>query len=272
MAYSAICAVCSKFVRTAVMLFALAAQLRSPTCIILSFYFPPSLPPSLLLSLPLLGYRLMKIVLFMIGFVIGGALTYFIILTFLHHRGETWVPWVAGSVGVVVGILCGVLTICIYYIGIFLAGGSIGFLIAWFILAAINIPFFRTHIYVPILVSVTLAIVVGIIALIIQKWFFMFGTALLGGFKIAWGVDYYLELGSMIYYLLLFAEHRAELNPCWYSWCMIGLFVILVVIGFIIQATLTGRKYDHKKDLKGESTTIIFCDKNATVVVLLSAM
>ena len=79
----------------------------------------------------------------------------------------------------------------------------------------------------------------------------MFGTALLGGFKIAWGVDYYLELGSMIYYLLLFAEHRAELNPCWYSWCMIGLFVIVVVIGFIIQATLTGRKYDHKKDLKG---------------------
>ena len=249
--------------RTAVILLALAAQLRSPTSFIL---LPPSLPPSLpptlspsfLLSLPLLGYRLMKIVLFMIGFVIGGALTYFIILAFLHHRGETWVPWVAGSASVVVGILCGVLTICIYYIGIFLAGGSIGFLIAWFILAAINIPFFRTHIYVPILASVTLAFIVGIIALIIQKWFFMFGTALLGGFKIAWGVDYYLELGSMIYYLLLFAEHRAELNPCWYSWCMIGLFVIVVVIGFIIQATLTGRKYDHKKDLKGEATTIVF--------------
>ena len=203
----------------------------------------------------------MKVVLFMIGFVIGGALTYFILLAFLQDRGETWVPWVSGGAAVVVGILCGVLTICIYYIGIFLAGGSVGFLVAWFILAAIDIPFFQTHIYVPVIASIVLGLVVGIVALIIQKWFFMLGTAVIGAFKIAWGIDYYLELGSMVYYLLLFAEHRAELNPCWYSWCMIGLFVIVVVSGFLIQALLTGRKYDHKKDFKGERECVTGSEK-----------
>lgn len=203
----------------------------------------------------------MKVVLFMIGFVIGGALTYFILLAFLQDRGETWVPWVSGAAAVVVGILCGVLTICIYYIGIFLAGGSVGFLVAWFILAAIDIPFFQTHIYVPVIASIVLGLVVGIVALIIQKWFFMLGTAVIGAFKIAWGIDYYLELGSMVYYLLLFAEHRAELNPCWYSWCMIGLFVIVVVSGFLIQALLTGRKYDHKKDFKGERECVTGSEK-----------
>ena len=145
----------------------------------------------------------------------------------------------------------GLLTICIYYIGIFLAGGSIGFLVAWVILASINIPFFRDHIYVPIIIAVVVAIVAGIIALVLQKWVFMLGTAILGSFIIAWGLDYYLELGAMVYYLLLFAEHRMDLKPCWYSWTIIPIFFILGLAGFLIQAFITGRKYNHKKELRG---------------------
>ena len=68
---------------------------------------------------------------------------------------------------------------------------------------------------------------------------------------VTWGLDYYLELGSMIYFLFLYAEHRAEHKPCWYSWTMIPLFVILCIAGFLIQAIVTGRKYDHKKEMKG---------------------
>ena len=135
--------------------------------------------------------------------------------------------------------------------GIFLAGGSIGFLITWFILASINITFFREHIYVPIIIAVVVGIVAGIIALLIQKWVFMLGTAILGSFIIVWGLDYYLELGAMIYYLLLFAEHRTDLRPCWYSWMIIPIFFILALAGFLVQAFVTGRKYDHKKELKG---------------------
>jgi hypothetical protein len=199
------------------------------------------------------GYRLIKIVLFLIGFVIGCSLTYFTILAFSSdHLHETWVPYTAVAVSVVVGIICGVLTICVYYIGIFLAGASIGFLITWFILAAIDIPFFREHIYVPVIGAAVGAVTVGLMSLWIQKWFFMLGTAILGSFMICWGVDYFLELGAMVYYLLLFAEHRSRLEPCWYSWGVISLFVACGVAAFIVQAVLTGRKYDHRKELKGQ--------------------
>ncbi len=150
------------------------------------------------------------------------------------------------------GLLLGLLVICIYYIGIFLAGGSIGFLVVWFILSSIDIAFFRERIYIPILIALAVAAIVGIVALLIQKWFFMFGTAILGAFIIVWGFDYYLELGSMMYYSLLFAENRSSLKPCWYSWCIIPLFFLLFVGGFLIQAFLTGRKYDHKKEMKGK--------------------
>jgi hypothetical protein len=198
------------------------------------------------------GYRLIKIVLFLIGFVIGCSVTYFIILAFSSdHLDQTWVPYTAAGVSVVVGIICGVLTICVYYIGIFLAGASIGFLLTWFVLAAINIPFFREHIYIPVLGAIVGAAIVGGISLWIQKWFFILGTAILGSFMIGWGIDYYVELGSMIYYLLLFAEHRSRLDPCWYSWSMIALFVACAVAALLIQALLTGRKYDHHKELAG---------------------
>lgn len=193
----------------------------------------------------------MKIVLFLIGFLIGFAISYFIIVAFTHSRPEHWIPYVALAVATVVGLITGLLTICIYYIGIFLAGGSIGFLISWFILASINVPFFRNHIYVPIIIAVVAAIVVGIFSLFLQKWFFMLGTAILGGFIVVWGLDYYLELGSMIYYLFLFAENRSSLKPCWYSWIILPIFMILIIAGFLIQVFVTGRKYDHKKEMKG---------------------
>lgn len=198
------------------------------------------------------GYRLIKIVLFLIGFVTGGSLTYFIILAFASDSmHEEWVPYTAAGVSIVVGILCGVLTICIYYIGIFLSGASVGFLGTWFILSVIDIAFFREHIYVPIIGAVAGAILIGLMSLWIQKWFFMLGTSLLGTFMLSWGVDYFLELGLMVYYLFLFAEHRSGLEPCWYSWILIPFFIVCAVSAFIVQAALTGKKYNHSKELKG---------------------
>ena len=194
----------------------------------------------------------MKLILFLIGYLVGFSLTYFIILAFTHDRPESWLPYVALGCSLAVGILTGLLTICIYYIGLFLAGGSLGFLLIWFILGAIDVDFFHTHIYVPIIIAIVGGIIAGIITLFIQKWFFMFGITTLGSFMIIWGLDYYLELGSMIYYLFLFAEHRGHFKPCWYSWSIIPLFIILLVSGFLIQALITGRKYDHKKEFNGE--------------------
>ena len=193
----------------------------------------------------------MKIVLFLIGFAPGATLTYLILLTYLSSRDESWVLYVSIAASAVVGAICGIITICVYYIGIFLAGGAIGFLSSWFILSAIDYQYFAENIWVPVLISLAFAVIVGVITLLVQKWFFMVGTSVLGAFAVVWGLDYYLELGYMIYFLFLFAEHRDRITPCWYSWTVLGLFVVVAVCGFVIQAAVTGRKYDHKKALKG---------------------
>ena len=53
------------------------------------------------------GYRLIKIVLFLIGFLMGFAVCYFIILGFTHDRPEHWIPYVALVGAAVVGLIFG---------------------------------------------------------------------------------------------------------------------------------------------------------------------
>lgn len=204
----------------------------------------------------------MKIVLFLIGFLIAGSVIYFIILSFTHQLTDAWVIYVSIIVPIVAGIVAGVVVILLYYIGIFLAGGSIGFLLSWFILAAIDFELFRTHVYIPIIIAIACGVILGVLTLFVQKWFFIAGTAILGSFMVVWGLDYYVELGSMVYYLVLFAEHRSLISPCWYSWSVIAVFILLVVSGFLVQACVTGRKYNHKKEMKGIWLIIVSHEQN----------
>ena len=198
------------------------------------------------------GYRLIKINLFVFGFTIGGAFTYILFLSLLTHVQGDWKVYVAIALAIVVGIAFGLLTICIYYIGLFLAGGSIGFLLVWLLLSVIDIPFFQAHAYVPLLIAIGAGIVTGIVALIFQKWLIIVSTSLVGSFLIAWSLDYYMELGQMVYFLVLFAVDRKNLKLCWFSWVIVSLFVLLTAAGLLVQILVTGRKYDHKKDFDGK--------------------
>lgn len=194
----------------------------------------------------------------MIGFVIGGLFAYFILLALIGDFSVRWHIYAVSIASAIVGVILGILTIGIYYIGMFLAGGSVGFLATWFLLSVIDISFFQTHVYVPLLIAIGVGIVCGIITLIFQKWLVILGTSVIGGFLIIWSLDYYLELGQMIYFLFLFAAHRSMLKPCWFSWCIVVIFVILMIVGVIVQACVTGRKYDHKKDFEdGKNNQIL---------------
>ncbi len=191
----------------------------------------------------------MKINLFLIGFLIGGSFAYLGFLAFFVEVEASWKLYASLGVTVVVGAIVGFITIAIFYIGMFLAGGSVGFLITWFLLSVIDIQYLQSNIWIPFLIAIGVGVVCGIVTLIFQKWPVIVGTSVIGGFLIAWSIDYYLELGLMMYYLLLFAEHRSDIKPCWYSWTIIPLFAVIAVAGLILQGAVTGRKYDHKKDL-----------------------
>jgi len=177
-------------------------------------------------------------------------LTFYLITVIFHTEGA-WLPYVALATAVLIGTAIGFLLVCLYPVGIFLAGASIGFLLIWIIAGCINLPFLRSHLYIPFAVGLLLALIIGIMALVLQKWFFIAGTSVVGAFLVTWGLDYFVELGFMVYYLLLFADNRSALKPCWYSWAIMTQFLVLALVSFLVQSLLTGRKYDHKKDITG---------------------
>jgi len=197
------------------------------------------------------GYRLFKCTLFSIGGLVGGVIAFYVTYNYLSH--EEHVFYISLGVAIAFGAICGVLTIILYYIGIFLAGAALGGIAAWFILSIINVDYLQEHRYIPILILIAVAVIFGIIALFIQKWLVLFATPVIGGLLITVGIDYFLELGRMMQYAFNVMRHIPDTPDCWYSWSMLGLLVIIIAAGILVQVFITGRKYDHKKDMRGTS-------------------
>jgi len=193
-----------------------------------------------------LGYRLFKYTLFAIGALFGGVVAFYVIYNFLDN--EDHVFYISLGVAAVVGIICGVLVVIFYYIGIFLAGAALGGIATWFLLSIIHVDYLQEHRWIPILILVAVAVIFGIISLFVHKWFLIFSTPVIGGLLVTVAIDYFLELGRMMQYAFNVLRHVPDKPDCWYSWAMLGVLGVIIITGILIQLFVTARKYDHKKD------------------------
>lgn len=198
----------------------------------------------------LIGYRLFKYTLFSIGALVGGVIAFYVAYNYLGNEDDAF--YISLGVAIAFGAICGVLIIILYYVGIFLAGAALGGIAAWFVLSVINVDYLQEHRYIPVLILIVVAVIFGIIALFIQKWLVIFATPVIGGLLITTGVDYFLELGRMMQYAFNVMHHIPDTPDCWYSWSVLGLFGIIIIAGILVQIFVTGRKYDHKKDMQGK--------------------
>ena len=203
----------------------------------------------LCLCLLFIGYRLFKYTLFTIGALTGGVVAFFITYNYLSNEDQVF--YISLGVAVAFGVICGVLVVILYYIGIFLAGAALGGIATWFVLSLISVDYLQEHRWIPILILVIIAVIFGIIALFVQKWFVMLATPVIGGLLVTAAIDYFLELGRMMQYAFNVLSHVPDKPDCWYSWAMLGVLGAVVISGIIVQVFITGRKYDHRKDTKG---------------------
>ena len=190
-----------------------------------------------------------KYTLFTIGALVGGLTAFYVTYNFLDN--EEHVFYISLGVAIAFGAICGILIILLYYIGIFLAGAALGGVATWFILSVINVDYLQEHRYIPIIILVVVAIIFGLIALYIQKWLILLATPVVGGLLVTAGIDYFVELGRMIEYAFHVMRHVPDTPDCWYSWAMLGVFGAVIISGIFVQIFVTGRKYDHKKDMQG---------------------
>jgi len=198
------------------------------------------------------GYRYFKATMFFSGFVFGALVTYVICLE------ENLLPF-EGKIGVAAGagILCGLITMLVHYVGVFLTGFHLGFLGAVAGLSVSELFVEASSKWTPIGSVFGAGLVCALLALRFQRVATVLSTAALGAALMTAAVDYFVEDSQ----LLMYAVHRlkamrSEDPLCWYGWIVVALGPSVFLVGIVVQFFVTGRGRDHAK---GMQVLVLYC-------------
>jgi hypothetical protein len=182
------------------------------------------------------GYRVYRVLFGLLGFVAGVALGVALasILTLLPGQ-ETVVRIVLGLVG---GLIGAALAWFLYIVIVFLSGAAIGALVGSGIALAT-----QANNTVQLVLIIALAVILGIIAVVLQKLFITLITAFGGAQLIVSGVSQLLggSATSIVFNPLTLLQPGVTqtLTPLFIlievSWLVLG------IVGFIVQYSLTAR-------------------------------
>eukprot|EP01084_Bolivina_argentea_P002392 4411_1 len=187
------------------------------------------------------GAKLLKWILFIMGFVAGTLLTYAII----HNAGlPDSSPVIRYSIfiAIAVGICVGVLAIFVYNAAVFIAGAICGIIIAqllWhFITTFVDMPQ-KTSEIVNIVLVLVFAIIFGFLAFKFMKFIAKPITSFIGSFMTTSGIAYYIQRYAVKDFdnnLMDITQYFNSSNQCdMYCWIFIGIWIVLFIIGMLYQ-------------------------------------
>lgn len=203
-----------------------------------------------------LGYRVFKFVLFLSGFLLGFFITYMLCSGYLadklsgkalEHEDQIFL-----GVSLGVGIFAGLLTLCLFYLGLFVLGATMGWVVGMFFLPFLykHSEYLAEHNWLPYLILLAFAIAGGILILCIQKVVIVISTSFLGAFLFVTGFDYYLENCTALYYSVSILHghfDKSVLPHCWYTWVVLSLIPVMFIAGMVVQLCKTGKGSDHRQ-------------------------
>lgn len=179
------------------------------------------------------GYRIFKIILGIIGFILGAYLAGSVGIYFTHHIGLVTI--IAAIVG---GIIGASLIASLYYVGIFILGAVGGWLLGVMITGAAG------H-QIHLVLLIVIAIACGILAVIFQKLIIIVSTASYGSWNIVSGL--FAFFGGGFTTIRVFRYPAILLNYGGSSYYLILLFwLLLTIAGVIFQYRFAGRKKFEK--------------------------
>ncbi|OWR41993.1 transmembrane protein 198 [Danaus plexippus] len=198
----------------------------------------------------LFGYRCFKASMFLTGFTFGSAIVYLICL-------QEYLMPAYGNVGVAMsaGLLFGLITMLIQYVGLFVTGFHTGLLLAVAGLAIYD-HFLeaRSHTYwLCVVVLLASGIFFAVVNLYWKKVLTIFGTSVYGGAVIATCLDYFLERMLMLKWVWERARLEAVRSPpCRLSWLSLAVWPAATLVGLVAQAVLTASAIHHTQSLRAQ--------------------
>nr|CAD7569533.1 unnamed protein product [Timema californicum] len=175
-------------------------------------------------------YKCFKAVMFLTGFIFGSIIVYLICLQ------EKLLP-AYGNAGVALGagILFGLITMLVQYVGLFMTGFHTGLF-----LGVISLAVAEHFYWQPSAVWMTVGVLLG-------GGLTVIGTSVYGGAIMAGALDYFVEKFLMVMWVWdRVALHKSS-PPCWFSWLILSVWPFMIFVGLITQWAITGRGIYHQE-------------------------
>ncbi|XP_048587723.1 transmembrane protein 198-B [Nematostella vectensis] len=206
------------------------------------------------------GYKFFKTILFLTGLLVGFVATYMLCDLYLsnHLKGKSYEnrQQIYLGVGAAVGLITGLLTLCLFYLGLFVLGATMGWFVGLAFLPLIthHSAYVAQHVWVSYMILVAFAIFGGVVIFCLQKVWIIISTSFTGAFLLVNGLAYYIENSTTLYYsidVLSGKVESAQLPRCWYTWVLFTFIPVLFIVGMGVQFGKTSRGEDHRAGYPG---------------------
>uniref|UniRef100_H2ZPV0 Transmembrane protein 198 n=1 Tax=Ciona savignyi TaxID=51511 RepID=H2ZPV0_CIOSA len=190
------------------------------------------------------GYRCFKAVMFLSGLIFGGATVYLMCREERIFQQKLSNELGAG-IAAGIGILCGFITMLIRYVGLFLQGFFLGILLAIGAILALQSFYYPSTAWIPVGILFGTGILFSLLTLKFQKGCVILSTAVLGSALITVCIDYFIEDFLLLRYIWEALMAAGQIQVCWYTWIILGVWPVLSFAGTLLQWRVTGKGYDH---------------------------
>ncbi|XP_061579699.1 transmembrane protein 198-B [Cololabis saira] len=190
------------------------------------------------------GYRCFKAVLFLTGLMFGSVVIF--MLCYKERVMDTQLS-VEASVGIGLGIgtLCGLVTMLVRSVGLFMVGLLLGLLAGVASLVAMEEFYHPKTVWVPLGILLGSGTLFAVLTLQWQRCFVTLSTATFGSAIITVTVDYFIELFALVQYIYERLKVAPKKPVCWFTWVILGVWPVLALLGVLIQWKVTAEGFSH---------------------------
>ncbi|XP_048389690.1 transmembrane protein 198-B [Stegostoma tigrinum] len=190
------------------------------------------------------GYRCFKAIMFLTGLMFGSIVIF--MLCYKERVLDTQLSMeVSVGIGLGIGILCGLVTMLVRSVGLFMVGLLLGLLVAVATLVVLEQFYHPRTVWVPIGLLLGAGMLFAVLTLQWQRFFTVLSTSVFGSAVITVTVDYFIELFLLVQYIYERVKVAPAQPVCWYSWVILGVWPVLTFLGVLVQFKVTAEGYSH---------------------------
>ncbi|KAK1902654.1 Transmembrane protein 198-B [Dissostichus eleginoides] len=190
------------------------------------------------------GYRCFKAVLFLTGLLFGSVVIF--MLCYKERVMDTQLSLEASvGIGLGIGTLCGLVTMLVRSVGLFMVGLLLGLLLGVASLVTMEEFYHPKTVWVPLGILLGSGTLFAVLTLQWQRVFVTLSTATFGSAIITVTVDYFIELFALVHYIYERLRVAPKKPLCWFTWVILGVWPVLALLGVLIQWKVTAEGFSH---------------------------